>query len=28
VHLAPINFEMLYQQQLAQMQQPAPAVTN
>ena len=28
VHLAPINFEMLYQQQLAQMQQQAPAVTN
>ena len=29
VHLAPINFEMLYQQQqLAQMQQPVPAVTN
>jgi preprotein translocase subunit SecB len=27
VHLAPINFEMLYQQQLAQMQQPA-AVAN
>ena len=29
VHLAPINFEMLYQQQVAQMQsaQPAPAVT-
>ena len=25
VHLAPINFEALYQQQLAQMQQPAPA---
>jgi preprotein translocase subunit SecB len=25
VHLAPINFEVLYQQQLAQMQQPAPA---
>lgn len=28
VHLAPINFEMLYQQQLAQMQQQVPAVTN
>ena len=28
VHLAPINFEALYQQQLAQMQQPAPAVAN
>jgi len=28
VHLAPINFEMLYQQQLAQLQQQAPAVTN
>ena len=28
VHLAPINFEALYQQQLAQMQQPTPAVTN
>jgi preprotein translocase subunit SecB len=28
VHLAPINFETLYQQQLAQMQQPVPAVTN
>lgn len=28
VHLAPINFEVLYQQQLAQMQQPVPAVTN
>ena len=28
VHLAPINFEALYQQQLAQMQQTAPAVTN
>jgi preprotein translocase subunit SecB len=28
VHLAPINFEMLYQQQLSQMQQQAPAVTN
>lgn len=27
VHLAPINFEMLYQQQLAQMQQ-VPPVTN
>ncbi len=25
VHLAPINFEALYQQQLAQMQQPASA---
>jgi preprotein translocase subunit SecB len=25
VHLAPINFEALYQQQLAQVQQPAPA---
>ena len=25
VHLAPINFEALYQQQLAQMQQPVPA---
>jgi preprotein translocase subunit SecB len=25
VHLAPINFDALYQQQLAQMQQPAPA---
>ncbi len=28
VHLAPINFEAIYQQQLAQMQQPVPAVTN
>ncbi len=28
VHLAPINFEALYQQQLTQMQQPTPAVTN
>ena len=28
VHLAPINFEALYQQQLAQMQQQVPAVTN
>lgn len=28
VHLAPINFEALYQQQLAQAQQNAPAVTN
>jgi preprotein translocase subunit SecB len=28
VHLAPINFEMLYQQQLAQAQQQVPAVTN
>jgi preprotein translocase subunit SecB len=29
VHLAPINFEALYQQQqLAQMQQPVPVVTN
>jgi preprotein translocase subunit SecB len=29
VHLAPINFEALYQQQLAQqMQEPVPAVTN
>ncbi|HVF63562.1 MAG TPA: protein-export chaperone SecB [Casimicrobiaceae bacterium] len=30
VHLAPINFEMLYQQQIAQMQQgqPAPASVN
>jgi len=27
IHLAPINFEMLYQEQLAQ-QQAAPAVTN
>jgi preprotein translocase subunit SecB len=26
VHLAPINFEMLYQQQLAQANQPAPVV--
>src|SRR5512137_606296 len=26
VHLAPINFEVLYQQQLAQMQAPSPAV--
>jgi preprotein translocase subunit SecB len=25
VHLAPISFEALYQQQLAQMQQPQPA---
>lgn len=25
VHLAPINFDALYQQQLAQVQQPAPA---
>ncbi|MCC6194951.1 MAG: protein-export chaperone SecB [Burkholderiales bacterium] len=28
VHLAPINFEMLYQQKLAQAQQQVPAVTN
>jgi preprotein translocase subunit SecB len=28
VHLAPINFEALYQQQLAQAQSEAPAVTN
>lgn len=29
VHLAPINFEALYQQQLAQqVQEPVPAVTN
>jgi len=28
VHLAPINFEALYQQQLAQLQEPVPAVTN
>ena len=28
VHLAPINFEVLYQQQLAQMQQQVPPVTN
>jgi len=28
VHLAPINFEALYQQQLAQAQEPVPAVTN
>jgi preprotein translocase subunit SecB len=28
VHLAPINFEALYQQQLAQAQAQAPAVTN
>lgn len=28
VHLAPINFEMLYQQQLAQMQEQVPPVTN
>jgi preprotein translocase subunit SecB len=28
VHLAPINFESLYQQQLAQAQEPVPAVTN
>jgi preprotein translocase subunit SecB len=28
VHLAPINFEQLYQQQLAQMQQPAGTATN
>lgn len=28
VHLAPINFETLYQQQLAQMAEPVPAVTN
>jgi preprotein translocase subunit SecB len=28
VHLAPINFEMLYQQQLAQLSQQAPAVAN
>lgn len=28
VHLAPINFEMLYQQQLAQLQQQVPPVTN
>jgi preprotein translocase subunit SecB len=26
VHLAPINFEAIYQQQLAQMQAPTPAV--
>jgi preprotein translocase subunit SecB len=25
IHLVPINFEMLYQQQVSQMQQPAPA---
>jgi preprotein translocase subunit SecB len=25
VHLAPINFDALYQQQLAQAQQPVPA---
>jgi preprotein translocase subunit SecB len=25
VHLAPINFEALYQQQLAQIEQPTPA---
>jgi len=28
VHLAPINFEALYQQQIAQASQAAPAVTN
>jgi preprotein translocase subunit SecB len=28
IHLAPINFEVLYQEQLAQQQQPVPAVTN
>jgi preprotein translocase subunit SecB len=28
VHLAPINFEALYQQQLAQARETAPAVTN
>jgi preprotein translocase subunit SecB len=28
VHLAPVNFEALYQQQMAQGQQPVPAVTN
>ena len=28
VHLAPINFEALYQQQLAQAQEAVPAVTN
>ena len=28
VHLAPINFEALYQQQIAQATQAAPAVTN
>jgi preprotein translocase subunit SecB len=28
VHLAPINFEALYQQQLAQQREPTPAVTN
>jgi len=28
VHLAPINFEALYQQQIAQAAQSAPAVTN
>jgi preprotein translocase subunit SecB len=28
VHLAPINFEMLYQQQLAQLSQQAPAAAN
>jgi preprotein translocase subunit SecB len=28
VHLAPINFEAMYQAQLAQAQQPVPAVTN
>ncbi len=28
VHLAPINFEVMYQQQLAQLQQPASAATN
>jgi len=28
VHLAPINFEALYQQQIAQATQSAPAVTN
>ena len=28
VHLAPINFDALYQQQLAQQREPAPAVTN
>jgi preprotein translocase subunit SecB len=28
VHLAPINFELLYQQQLAQASAEVPAVTN
>jgi preprotein translocase subunit SecB len=28
VHLAPINFDALYQQQLAQQREAAPAVTN